>query len=116
MAFMITRTGVHDRPEWPFTINWIGCSRSNGIGVHDPPERAGGGVWTRGLLIRRNISDGERAYFSTWCPAGTSLETLVAVEGQRWSVEDGFETAKTDSVSTITSPVPGMVGTAMSRW
>jgi SRSO17 transposase len=53
-------------------------------------------VWTRGLLIRRNISDGERAYFSTWCPAATSLETLVAVEGQRWSVEDGFETAKTE--------------------
>jgi hypothetical protein len=23
-----------------FTINWIGCSRSNGISVHDPPERA----------------------------------------------------------------------------
>jgi hypothetical protein len=23
-----------------FTINWIGCSRSNGIGVHDRPERA----------------------------------------------------------------------------
>jgi hypothetical protein len=40
MAFMITGNGVHDRPEWPFTINWIGCSRSNGIGVHDPPERA----------------------------------------------------------------------------
>ena len=40
MAFMITGTGVHDRPEWPFTINWIGCSRSNGIGVHDQPEHA----------------------------------------------------------------------------
>jgi SRSO17 transposase len=59
-------------------------------------DRHGSGVWTRGLLIRRSISDGERAYFSTWCPAGTGLETLVAVEGQRWSVEDGFETAKTE--------------------
>ena len=37
---MITGTGVHDRPELLFTINWIECSRSNGIGVHDPPERA----------------------------------------------------------------------------
>jgi SRSO17 transposase len=54
------------------------------------------GVWTRGLLIRRNISDGEQAYFSTWCPAGTGIETLVAVEGQRWAVEDAFETAKTE--------------------
>jgi SRSO17 transposase len=36
------------------------------------------------------------AYFSTWCPAGTTMETLVAVEGHRWSVEDGFEVAKTE--------------------
>jgi SRSO17 transposase len=56
----------------------------------------GSGLWTRGLLIRRTIADGERAYFSTWCPAGTSLETLVAVEGCRWAIEDGFETAKTE--------------------
>jgi SRSO17 transposase len=54
------------------------------------------GLWTRGLLIRRNIADGEQAYFTTWCPAGTSIETLVAVEGQRWAVEDAFETAKTE--------------------
>ena len=52
------------------------------------------GLWTRGLLIRRNITDGEFAYFTTWCPAGTSIETLVHVEGHRWSIEDSFETAK----------------------
>jgi SRSO17 transposase len=53
-------------------------------------------LWTRGLLIRRNIAGGEWAYFTTWCPAGTPIEMLVAVEGRRWSVEDGFETAKTE--------------------
>src|SRR3954470_6355740 len=26
------------------------------------------GLWTRGLLIRRNIADGELAFFATWCP------------------------------------------------
>ncbi len=31
------------------------------------------GLWTRGLLIRRNIADGDLAYFTTWCPAGTSI-------------------------------------------
>jgi SRSO17 transposase len=54
------------------------------------------GLWTRGLLIRRSIADGELAFFSTWCPAGTGIETLVAVEGRRWAIEDGFETAKTE--------------------
>jgi len=38
---MITGTGVHDRPDSVFTINWNRCSRSNGIDVHHPPERAG---------------------------------------------------------------------------
>jgi SRSO17 transposase len=54
------------------------------------------GLWTRGLLIRRTISDGEQAYFSTWCPAGTSIKTLVRVEGCRWPIEDSFETTKTE--------------------
>ena len=64
----------------------------------DADEYRGGatGVWTRGLLIRRSLADGECAFFSTWCPAGTTMETLVAVEGKRWAVEDAFETAKTE--------------------
>jgi len=54
------------------------------------------GIWTRGLLIRRSLTDGERAYFTTWCPAGTSIEALVRVEGTRWRVEEGFETTKNE--------------------
>ena len=54
------------------------------------------GLWTRGLLIRRSISDGELSFFSTWCLAGTGIATLVRVEGRRWAVEDAFETAKTE--------------------
>jgi SRSO17 transposase len=54
------------------------------------------GLWTRGLLIRRNIADGDLAFFTTWCPAGTPVAVLVSVEGQRWAIEDGFETAKNE--------------------
>src|SRR3954449_10392595 len=54
------------------------------------------GLWTRGLLIRRNITDGELAFFATWCLAGTPVTVLVAVEGQRWAIEDSFETAKNE--------------------
>src|SRR6266851_1481189 len=54
------------------------------------------GLWTRGLLIRRHVADGDLAFFTTWCPAGTSIETLVAVEGHRWAIEDSFETAKNE--------------------
>ena len=53
-------------------------------------------LWTRGLLIRRNIADGDFAFFSTWCLAGTAIATLVRVEGHRWAIEDSFETAKNE--------------------
>ena len=48
------------------------------------------GLWTRGLLVRRSIADGELAFFTTWCPAGTGIETLVKVEGHRWAIEDAL--------------------------
>ncbi len=54
------------------------------------------GAWTRGLLIRRSLADGKLAFFTTWCPAGTTAEKLVQVEGCRWAIEDSFETAKTE--------------------
>ena len=54
------------------------------------------GLWTRGLLIRRHVANGELAYFSTWCPKDTPIETLIRVEGHRWAIEDSFETAKTE--------------------
>ena len=54
------------------------------------------GLWTTGLLIRRTITEGALAFFAPWCPAGTDMETLVAVEGRRWAIEDSFETAKNE--------------------
>jgi len=59
-------------------------------------DEARSGLWTRGLLIRRNIADGDLAFFTTWCPAGTGIEALVLVEGHRWAIEDSFETTKNE--------------------
>ncbi len=53
-------------------------------------------MWTRGLLIRRHIADGELAFFTTWCPAGTGIDAFVHVEGHRWAIEDSFETTKNE--------------------
>ena len=83
------------------------------------------GLWTRGLLIRRSIADGQLAFFSTWCPAGTGIERLVAVEGHRWAIEDGFETAKTElgldhnetrSLGSSPRAGSGTAGIGTSRW
>src|SRR6266478_2110884 len=86
----------------------VGRGRNQGPRLHDwcyleladleaeEFNSANQGLWTRGLLIRRRIADGDLAFFTTWCPAGTSIETLVAVEGHRWAIEDSFETAKNE--------------------
>jgi len=74
--------------------DWAYCELADLDAAEYDDNRSG--LWTRGLLIRRNIADGDLAYFSTWCPAGTGIETLVAVEGHRWAIEDSFETAKNE--------------------
>jgi SRSO17 transposase len=78
----------------PRLYDWAYCELADLDAAEYDPNRSG--LWTRGLLIRRNIANGELAYFSTWCPAGTGIEALVAVEGHRWAIEDGFETAKNE--------------------
>ena len=52
--------------------------------------------WWFDSRIRRNIADGAMAFFSTWCPKGTTAKKLIAVEGHRWAIEDSFETAKNE--------------------
>lgn len=74
--------------------DWAYCELADLDACEYDDQRTG--LWTRGLLIRRTIADGDMAFFTTWCPAGTSIETLVKVEGHRWAIEDSFETAKNE--------------------
>lgn len=46
------------------------------------------------LLIRRNDKTGELAYHRCYSPTRVPLMTLVKVAGQRWRVEENFQTAK----------------------
>lgn len=48
------------------------------------------------LLIRRNITTGELAYYLCFGPADTDDETLIRVAGTRWAVEECFQSAKTE--------------------
>jgi SRSO17 transposase len=74
--------------------DWAYCELAD-LEADEYAERLSG-LWTRGLLLRRSLTDRELAFFSTWCPAGTGIATLVSVEGRRWAIEEGFETAKTE--------------------
>ena len=48
----------------------------------------------RHLLIRRNRTTGELAFYLCWSPATVTLAELVRVAGIRWSVEECFQAAK----------------------
>jgi len=52
----------------------------------------GGHHW---LLIRRNRTTGELAFYRCWSPQPVPLHTLVMVAGRRWKIEESFQTAKT---------------------
>jgi SRSO17 transposase len=89
-----TRLSAGDGTKGPRLYDWayleLADLEAEEVGCPEP------GTWTRGLLVRRSLSDASLAYFTAWCPAGTLLEALVGVEGRRWAIEDGFETAKTE--------------------
>ncbi len=51
--------------------------------------------WEHWWLARRSLDDpSEVAYYFSFAPEETSLETLVGVAGTRWAVEESLETAK----------------------
>lgn len=48
----------------------------------------------RHLLIRRNRTTGELAFYRCWSPTEVTLAELVRVAGARWSIEECFQAAK----------------------
>ena len=46
------------------------------------------------MLLRRNDTTREIAYYRTYSPTPVPLPTLVKVAGQRWRVEECFQTSK----------------------
>jgi SRSO17 transposase len=46
------------------------------------------------LLIRRNHTTGELAFYRCWTPGSATLAHLVKVAGVRWIVEESFQAAK----------------------
>ncbi|SCF29083.1 SRSO17 transposase [Micromonospora viridifaciens] len=46
------------------------------------------------LLIRRNTTTGELAFYRCWTPKPVTLAQLVRVAGIRWTVEESFQAAK----------------------
>lgn len=72
----------------------------------DIADTAGECHW---LLIRRNLTTGELAFYRCWSPIAVTLAELVRVAGTRWAVEECFQTAK-DQVGLDQYQVRGWTG------
>jgi SRSO17 transposase len=60
----------------------------------DPGDHDADDPGQRWLLIRRNRSSGELAYYRCFMPHPVPLATLVTVAGRRWSIEERIKTSK----------------------
>jgi SRSO17 transposase len=58
------------------------------------PFRGAPQGWSKALLIRRRLGDGDLTFYLTCAPQGTALVDLVRVAGARWTIESAFEMAK----------------------
>ena len=73
-------------------------------------------LWTRGLLIRRHITDGDLAFFTTWCQRQHPSKRWwrsKAIGGRSRTV---LRPRKTSSDSITTRADPGMGGIATFPW
>src|SRR5690606_28148988 len=57
------------------------------VDIDDDNDRPGH-AW---LLIRRNRSTGELAYYRCYAPHPVPLGQLVTIAGRRWTVEESFQ-------------------------
>jgi hypothetical protein len=73
--------------------------------------------WMRAHLVRRSIQQmPEYAYYLCYAPSGKdTMETLVRVAGQRWLIEQPFETLKANADWITTRCATGRVGMGISR-
>jgi SRSO17 transposase len=56
------------------------------------PEREPRGGWS--LLVRRNLSTGQPAFYRCYAPTPTTLARLITVAGRRWTIEESFQGGK----------------------
>jgi SRSO17 transposase len=88
-AWAWTRRSAGAGSKGPRLYDWAWLTD---VGIDGDPAGPDDG-W-HSLLIRRNHTTGELAFYRCWTPERTGLARLVHVAGTRWIVEEGFQTAK----------------------
>jgi len=82
-----TRRSAGDGSKGPRFYDWAWLAD---VGADGDPDDDG----RHSLLIRRNNSTGELAFYRCWTPGPATLAQLVQVAGVRWTVEESFQAGK----------------------
>lgn len=82
-----TRRSAGDGSKGPRFYDWAWLAD---VGADGDPDDDG----RHSLLIRRNNTTGELAFYRCWTPEPATLAQLVRVAGVRWIVEESFQAAK----------------------
>lgn len=64
------------------------------IESHAEPDGDDYGSGWHYVLVRRNLTTSELAWYRCWSPDPVTARTLVLVAGRRWTVEENFQTTK----------------------
>jgi SRSO17 transposase len=86
-AWAWTRRSAGAGSKGPRFYDWAWLAD---VGTDGDPDTGG----RHSLLIRRNYTTGELAFYRCWTPRPAGLAQLVRVAGIRWIVEEGFQAAK----------------------
>jgi len=82
-----TRRSAGDGSKGPRFYDWAWLAD---IGADGDPDDHG----RHSLLIRRNNTTGELAFYRCWTAGPAALAQLVRVAGVRWTVEESFQAGK----------------------
>jgi SRSO17 transposase len=82
-----TRRSAGDGSKGPRLYDWAWLAD---VGADGDPDDDG----RHSLLIRRNNTTGELAFYRCWTAGPAALAQLVRVAGVRWTVEESFQAAK----------------------
>ena len=76
------RLSAGDGSKGPRVYSWLLLDITSAIPGHE---------W---IMVRRNDTTGQLAYYRCWSPHPVPLRTLVRVAGRRWTIEESFQSAK----------------------
>jgi SRSO17 transposase len=93
-AWQIRSAGAGAHGPRRYAWAWIGLHPRTAVSAqprpadHEQPQ----GSWS--LLVRRNLTTGELAFYRCYTPTPTTLAQLITIAGRRWTIEESFQAGK----------------------